>query len=500
MQGFPADFIGEGLDQTRGWFYTLNVLSVALFKKPAFKNVIVNGIILAEDGNKMSKRLKNYPEPEIVFNQYGADALRLYLLNSPAVQAEDLRFTERGVELVMRQVLIPLWNSYHFLATYAEIYAWKPKEKSSLSPKADIDRWILSLLQKLTQQVTSAMNEYTLGKAVLPFVEFIEQLTNWYIRRSRPRFWADEASQDRDEAFGTLYHVLLTVSQIAAPFVPFLSEAIYLRLRHEKAQPSVHLNDFPLYDSKLRDESLEREMASVQTVVSSGHALRKEQKMKVRQPLANAHVICSDEAVLSALKKQDGLIADELNVKKVTFLPDESSFVALAAKPNFRILGKKVGKLMREVQKAIEAFDQKALKTLFRGETLTLEIEGEKIELTPEDISVERKVREGIVALTSEGITVALDLELSPELLMEGLARELISKINAMRRDLGFAVTDRISITIQTTDRVKACFEQFRGIIVNDVLATEVTFAPCEGAVWDLNGEPTTILLSLSAK
>lgn len=497
LEGFPADFIGEGLDQTRGWFYTLNVLSVALFNKPAFKNVIVNGIILAEDGNKMSKRLKNYPEPEIVFNQYGADALRLYLLSSPAVQAEDLRFTERGVELIMRQVLIPLWNSYHFLATYAEIYAWKPNQKKELKPTADIDRWILSLLQKLVEEVTVAMEAYTLGKAVQPFVDFIEQLTNWYIRRSRPRFWADLPSQDRDDAFATLYHVLLTVSKVAAPFIPFLSDAIYTQLRAEDNELSVHLNDFPVCEKKMRDEALEKEMAYVQTVVSSGHALRKEHKIKVRQPLGASHVICSDSAILAALRKQEGLIADELNVKNVVFLPDETSFVALAAKPNFRVLGKKVGKLMREVQKAIEGFDQSALKTLFKGETLTLEIEGEKIELTPEDISVERKVREGLVALTSEGITVALDTALTPELLMEGLAREIISKINSMRRDLGYAVTDRIEIKLQTTERVKACFEQFGDLIKHEVLATSVLFTECEGTAWDLNGETAVILISL---
>ncbi len=495
LDGFPADFIAEGLDQTRGWFYTLNVLSTALFNKPAFKNVIVNGILLAEDGNKMSKRLKNYPEPDLIMNQYGADAMRLYLLNSPAVTGEDLRFSERGVELVMRQVLIPLWNSYHFLATYAQIYAWKPQSEMSFQPQADIDRWILSLLQSLVAEVTAGMDEYMLGKGVQPFVQFIEQLTNWYIRRSRPRFWADEASQDRAEAFETLYRVLLTVSKIAAPFVPFLSEAIYMRLRQEKAPLSVHLCDFPKYDGKLRNESLEKEMASVQTVVSSGHALRKEHKLKVRQPLPKAHVICRDQSILSALQRQEGLIADELNVKEVAFLQDETSFVALHAKPNFRVLGKKVGPLMRDVQKAVEKFDQHALHTLFEGKSVSIELEGQKIELTPEDITVERKVREGLVALTGEGITVALDTTLSESLLIEGLARELISKINTMRRDEGYAVSDRIEVKLQTTERVKACFEQHRDTIMHEVLATEVLFAECEGTAWDLNGEQTIILL-----
>lgn len=238
MDAFPADFIAEGLDQTRAWFYTLNILSTALFDKPAFKNVIVNGIILAEDGTKMSKRLKNYPEPEIVMNKYGADAIRLYLLHSPVVQADDLRFCERGVELVLRQFLIPLWNSYVFLATYANIYKWKPDRSK---PKTDIDRWILSLLQKLISDVEKGMDGYVLSQAVEPFVTFIDQLTNWYIRRNRSRFWSDEETEDRNEAFQTLYTVMLELTKVAAPFVPFISDAIYQDLKTKEDPISVHL-------------------------------------------------------------------------------------------------------------------------------------------------------------------------------------------------------------------------------------------------------------------
>ncbi len=493
MQSFPADFIGEGLDQTRGWFYTLTVLSVALFHKPAFKNVIVNGIILAEDGMKMSKRLKNYPEPELIFNEHGADALRLYLLNSPAVLADDLRFSERGVELVMRQVLIPLWNSYHFLATYARIYSFRPAPFKK--PQAEIDRWILSLLQKLTQEVTEAMDSYHLGKAVEPFVQFIDQLTNWYIRRCRARFWSDIASQDRDEAFATLYTVLISVCKIAAPFIPFLVEAIYVHLRQEEDPQSVHLCDFPKSEEHLRDVALEHEMSNVQTVVSSGHALRKEHKLKVRQPLPCAHVVSTEAKILEGLRQKKALIADELNVKEVVFHADETSFVQLAAKPNFRVLGKKVGPLMKAVQKAIEEMPQSALQTLFEGKNFSIEIEGQKILLTPEDIAVERKVKEGVIALTQAGITVALDTELTDPLLIEGLARELINKINTMRREEGFAVTDRITVKIQTTERVKSCFQEWGTLIQHETLATDVQFTECQGTAWDLNGEQAMVQL-----
>jgi len=495
LEAFPADFIGEGIDQTRGWFYTLIVLAAALFDKPAFKNVIVNGIILAEDGTKMSKRLKNYPEPGLVINQYGADAVRLFLLSSPAVHAEDLRFSERGVELVLRQALIPFWNSYVFLATYASIYDWSPKSETFSRPEADIDRWILSLLQKLVKDVTTAMDRYALSNAVEPFVGFIEQLTNWYIRRSRPRFWSEEDSLDRSQAFETLYTVLLTLTKIAAPFIPFLSDNIYLRLRHKDDPESVHLCDYPVYQAVVRDEVLEQEMGAVQAVVSAGHALRKEHKLKVRQPLAKAHVICSESSVLDSLERQKHLIADELNVKDVEYHRDESSFVALIAKPNFRVLGKKVGKHMNAVQTIISAFDQTQLNVLLSGQNVEIEVQGEKILLTPEDVAVERKVLSGIIAMMAQGITVALDTTLTDELLLEGLARELVNKINTMRREQGFEVTDRITVKLQTTERVKKSFSIHKDYICHEVLAKAVDFEEIDGTAWDLNGENTLIAI-----
>jgi isoleucyl-tRNA synthetase len=499
MKAFPADFIAEGLDQTRGWFYTLTVLSSALFDKPAFKNVIVNGIILAEDGTKMSKRLKNYPEPELVVNQYGADAVRLYLLSSPAVQADDLRFSEKGVELVLRQVLIPFWNSYVFFSTYAKIYSFSPEEAQFEAPHADIDKWILSLLEKLSKDVSEAMDQYELSKAVEPFVGFIDQLTNWYIRRSRSRFWSEEASLDRQQAFETLYTVLVTLSKIAAPFVPFISEAIYQELRASKDRVSVHLCNFPTYQQAKRQEVLEEDMAAVQIVVSSGHALRKDHKIKVRQPLAKAHVVSADPKLLSALQRQKHLIADELNVKDVIFHKEETAFVALIAKPNFRILGKKVGKLMNSAQKVIQSFDRSQLEKLLSSQNIMIEVEGEKIELTPEDVAVERKVLEGVVALSSQNITVALDTALNESLLIEGLARELINKINTMRREDGFAVTDRISVQLKTSDKVQESFKQFKEYICHEVLALHVEFVEdLDGMEWDLNGEKAVIILRVS--
>lgn len=488
MDAFPADFIAEGLDQTRAWFYTLNILSTALFNKPAFKNVIVNGIILAEDGAKMSKRLKNYPEPEIVMNKYGADSIRLYLLHSPVVQADDLRFCERGVELVLRQFLIPLWNSYVFLATYANIYKWQP---SGSKPKADIDRWILSLLQKLISDVEKGMDNYILSQAVEPFVTFIDQLTNWYIRRNRSRFWSDEETEDRNEAFQTLYTVLHELTKIAAPFVPFISEAIYQDLKGKEDPLSVHLCDYPQVDGTLRDERLEQEMASVQTAVSMGHALRKEHKLKVRQPLPKAHLISSDADVIKLLKAQEHLILDELNVKAIEYHSDEKGFVDASIKPNFKTLGRRAGPLMKKVQAAILALPSDALE----GGSYDLEIDGEVFPITAEDVLINRTVKEGTIAATEGAITIALDTTLDEALKLEGLAREIVNKVNTQRRNQGFEVTDRIKMVIDSTPYVHECFEKHGDYIKGEVLATEVKFEETKGEQWDLNGEFAVIFL-----
>lgn len=495
-KSFPADFIAEGIDQTRGWFYTLTVLSSALFKKPAFKNVIVNGIILAEDGNKMSKRLKNYPDPEILVNEVGADAIRLYMLGSPAVRGEDLRFSKRGVEHVLRQVLIPMWNSFAFLSTYAKIYKWSPGTMQT-KPKELIDQWLLSITQKLIGDVEMAMEAYDLNKAVDPFVQFIEQLTNWYIRRCRGRFWADEDTQDRREAFGTLYTVLIELSKIAAPFIPFLSESIYQELKTDHMADSVHLTMFPSYQEHLRNKELEKEVDAAQRAVSLGHSLRKEHKLKVRQPLAKASLISSNIDLLTSLKKQTNLIASELNVKEVEFLSDETQFVQFLAKPNFPVLGKKIGPLMPQAKKAFEDLSKEQIQTLFSGGNILIKIGEKEIEITPSDVSIERKVKTGIAAGNLDDLTVALDTKLNDTLLEEGMAREIVNKINTLRREKNFQVTDRIRITIETTDKVHTAFSNYHNYIAGEVLAVAVEFKPCEGDLVDLNGEQTKLLLTV---
>lgn len=493
-ENFPADFIAEGIDQTRAWFYTLMVLSTALFKKPAFKNVVVNGILLAADGHKMSKRLRNYPDPMEVVHRHGADAVRLYLLHSPAVRADDLCFNEGGVELVLRQVLIPLWNAYSFFVTYARIYKFVPKGLKTL-PEITLDGWIVSRLQKLVKDVEEGMDEYDLSRAVEPFMGFVEQLTNWYIRRSRRRFWSDEETPDRTQAFETLYFVLLELCKIAAPFIPYITEAIYQNLRQEEMSESVHLADFPVYQGAFRDEELESGMEAVQLAVSLGHGLRKEHKIKVRQPLGQAHIACTDDRARHFMESQKHLILDELNVKEVFYSSHDQRFVTLRAKPNFRTLGKKVGKKMPEVQKRINAFTFKELSDFLSRKTLSIVIEGEEIELTFEDVEIDRIVKEGLLAANQGYITVALEKNLTEELLLEGLARELVNKLNTMRREQKFDVSDRIIIEIETTPRVKQSFELWEDFIRNEVLAAKVSFQVTQGTEWDLNGEKASIFI-----
>lgn len=491
---FPADFIAEGLDQTRGWFYTLMVLSAALFKQPAFKNVIVNGILLAANGQKMSKRLKNYPDPMEVVHRHGADAVRLYLLHSPAVRADDLCFNETGVELVLRQVLIPFWNAYSFFVMYARLYHFKPHGLTSI-PEITLDGWIVSRLQKLVRDVEEGMDAYDLSRAVEPFVGFVDQLTNWYIRRSRRRFWSDEESPDRQQAFETLYFVLLELCKIAAPFIPYLTEAIYQNLRQEEMSESVHLADYPCYQGAFRDEELEAGMEAIQVAVSLGHALRKEHKIKVRQPLATAHIACTDLATKRFMEGQKHLILEELNVKEILFSSDDEPFVTLRAKPNFRTLGKKVGKKMPQIQQAIQAFSYRDLTEFLARKYHSVRLEGEELMLTFEDVEIDRIVKEGLLAANEGKITVALDNHLTEELLIEGLARELVNKLNTMRRDQKLEVSDRITVEIETTPRVQTSFKLWQSYIENEVLATAVHFQTTQGTAWDLNGEQAVICI-----
>ncbi len=491
---FPADCISEGLDQTRGWFYTLTVLSTALFEKPAFKNVIVNGIILAEDGHKMSKRLKNYPDPLDVVEACGADAVRLYMLASPAVRADDLCFSKAGVEGTLRQVLLPLWNSASFFTTYAKIYKWTPAKLAQKFP-SEIDRWILSRLSSLVERVEEGMLSYELSLAVQPFVQFVDDLTNWYIRRCRRRFWNDEECSDRNEAFSALYIVIKTLVQIAAPFIPFTAEMIWNELKSENDEESVHLCDFPDHTKLHKDHVLEEAMSAVQKAASLAHSVRKERRIKVRQPLLKAMVISSNKQVLEYLREHSSLLADEINVKDILLSDREEDAVQLIPKPNFRILGKKIGKLMKEAQEGISKLSYAQLKALQAGSSISMTLPGAAIELTPEDVQVERIVHEEIAAQNEGDLTVALDIHLTEALIEEGFVREVVNKINTLRREMGLKVTDRITVQLASTDQVYKAIEAQKSYIMQEVLATSLTLGDSRGVEADINGENARIEL-----
>ena len=470
---FPAHFIAEGLDQTRGWFYTLMVLSTALFEKPAFRNVVVNGLVLAEDGLKMSKRLKNYPDPLHIVHEYGADALRLYMINSPVVKAEGLRFSEDGVKHALRHLLIPLWNSYSFFVTYANIDGWTTEKMEGEASQNQLDRWIRSSLESLAADVTAAMDTYDLQRAVRPFVRFIEDLTNWYIRRSRRRFWKSQDDSDKQQAYQTLNYVLLQLSKIAAPFIPFISERIYQNLRTADMPESVHLCDFPAADGTNRDPELEQEMDAVMTIVRLVRLLRTDHNLKVRQPLAKLHVVSSNAALLSKLGEYTEIMEEELNVKELAFGSNESELADLKAKADFRRLGPRFGPRMKQLAGAIANIGHETLVSLAGGDSISVDLEGESVELTNEDIVIERIPRTGLVVASEGQVVVALETELSPELIQEGLAREFVSKVQNMRKTADLEVTQRIRIAFRGDSELQQAVAANADYVSSEVLAIE---------------------------
>lgn len=503
-RNFPADFIAEGLDQTRGWFYTLMVLSTALFDKPAFRNVIVNGLVLAEDGRKMSKRLKNYPDPIYILNTYGADALRLYMVHSPVVRAENLCFSEEGVKEALRHLLIPWWNAYSFFVTYARVDGWRPEHGgqtgTTKAPLHMLDRWILSSLDHLTADITEGMDRYDLQQAVRPLVRFIEDLTNWYIRRSRRRFWKSSNDADKQQAYATLYEVLLTLCKLAAPFTPFISEAIYRNLRTENMPESVHLCDFPTAHESRRDPALEAQMADVITVVGLGRQLRAERNIKVRQPLPGMHIHCRDRQRLERIRQLAQLIQEELNVKHLWLDSKETDLVILSAKPEFARLGPRLGSRVKRASEIIGEWDQDTLERVLNGDAVEVIIDAERVLIQPEDIKVSRIPKEGLAVAAAGDLVVALEVTLTPELMREGLAREFVNKVQSMRKFADLQVTARIRLIVQAGELVREALDEHQAYIQDETLCVgwTITEAAVEGAAeWDLNGQVCRIKLEV---
>ena len=471
---FPANFIAEGLDQTRGWFYTLVVLGAALFDKPPFENVVVNGLILAEDGQKMSKRKKNYPDPKDVINTYGADSLRLFMLGSQVVRAEDLKFSESGIKEILRGVMLPMWNAYSFFVTYANVDNWQPAPGSNRpeNPENPLDRWILSSLAQMIEEIEYEMDRYNLQKAANRFEKFIDDLTNWYIRRSRRRFWKSQNDSDKQDAYQTLYYVLLNFAKTAAPFIPFTMEMIYQNLRTDGMPESVHLCDFPAADTGSRDVNLEIQMENTMTAVSLGRFLRSQHSLKVRQPLAKAIIVIHDENVRKMVEATSSIIAEELNVKEIVFSSGDEELVVRKAKANFKVLGSKLGPKMKEAAALIAALSSKDIGLILAGTQHQIELSGgEKLAIGTDDLIVQREEKPGMTVATESGITLALDTTLTRELEEEGFAREFVSKIQNMRKETGLEVSDRISIHYNFDNSFKSALINFSDYICAETLA-----------------------------
>ncbi len=502
---YPANFIAEGLDQTRGWFYTLVVLGAALFDEAPFQNCIVTGMILAEDGRKMSKSLKNYPDPSHVLDDFGADALRAYLINSPVVRADPLRFSESGVREVVRTVLLPFWNAYSFFTTYAQADGITLQDLNAAAPqteRAEIDRWILSVLQSLIRRVNTEMEDYRLYNVIPPILGFIDDLTNWYIRRSRRRFWSQRGTGDDSDklsAFATLYEVLVTFAKVAAPVLPFIAEELYQRLVRdldETAPSSVHHTDYPTANAAVIDTELETAMETVRTIVTLGHGLRKRNEVKVRQPLATLTVITRDPAVAAAVSSHEALIADELNVAEIRIDPVEDHIVLLSAQANFKALGPRLGAATKSAAAEIATLPHETISSILDGESVTVA----GTEITADDIVVRREPREGLVVAAEGSVSVALDVTVTPELAIEGLAREIVSAVQGVRRSLALEVSDRVHMTWHSdSEDIATALDRHRAMISGELLATEIrrSDVPQATAV-DINERSLTITLQKS--
>ncbi|WP_028973714.1 isoleucine--tRNA ligase [Spirochaeta cellobiosiphila] len=481
-KNFPANFINEGLDQTRGWFYTLTILAAALFDSPAFQNVIVSGLVLAEDGKKMSKSERNFTDPVQVINKFGADALRLYLMDSAVVRADDLKYSDDGVKDSLKSTILPLWNAYSFFVTYANIDGFVPKGLTEL-PDNPLDCWILSESEKLLEVFEENMAKLEIQKALSPIVDFIDSLNNWYIRRSRRRFWKSENDKDKFQAYETLYYVLMKVITVACPIVPFITEAIYQNLRTSDMPLSIHLQDFPTVNTSYRDVNLEKKMSVTRQTVSMGRAIRSLHNLKIRQPLKALHLVTKDMKERSILREMEDIISEELNVKEVIYRENEDELVEYSAKANFKVLGKQLGKDMKEAAAKIETLKGEEIQSLLEGATLSIDLTNRSVDLTKDSVIVIRTEKENLKVLNEGSLTVALDPDITDELLKEGLVRDLVRGFQNLRKERDLQVTDRINVSFVGPELLQDAVNEFEGYFLGEIL----------GADWSWNKSATAV-------
>jgi len=495
---FPANFISEAVDQTRGWFYSLLAISTLIFNKAPYKNVIVLGHVQDENGQKMSKSKGNAVEPMEALNTYGADAIRWYFYTNSAPWLPN-RFHGRAVVEGQRKFMGTLWNTYAFYVLYANIDKFDPtKHTLEESSMTVMDKWLMSRLNTMVKGVDENLANYRIPEAARILENFVDEMSNWYVRRGRERYWAQELTQDKIAAYMTLYKALVVTAKAAAPMIPFMAESIYQNLVRSvdaTAPESVHLCDFPEVEESAIDIELESNMDKVLQVVVLGRAARNGANLKNRQPLAKMYV----EAEQELSGEYTAIIKDELNVKAVEFKEDLSDFVSYVFKPQLKTVGPKYGKQLNDIRNALQSIDgAKAKEELDSDGTLKLDLASGVVLLSLEDLLISTAQKEGFFTLSDRGYTVAIDTTLTPELIDEGFVRELISKIQTMRKEADFNVMDHIAVTVKGSERIADICSRKSADIGGDTLADSVAMAEPQGFVkeWDINGEKVVIGVS----
>ena len=494
---FPADFISEAVDQTRGWFYTLLVISTLLFGRSPFKNCIVLGHVNDKNGVKMSKHKGNVVDPWSVLDKQGADAVRWYFYTSSAPWIPS-RFYPEAVSEAQRRYMGPLWNSYAFFVLYADIDGYDPGRYDIKKCKLSLmDKFILSKLNTLIKTVDAGLDDYDITDSARALQDFVDVLSNWYVRRGRERYWGKEMTEDKAAAYTTLYTVLVTLAKLTAPFTPFLAEQMYRNLVpnfFKDAPASVHMCSFPVCDEAAIDPDLEKGMDAVLEVVVLGRAARNAGALKNRQPLSE--MIVATERDLDLNDELKGIILDELNVKTMKEAKDSASLITYKLKPQMRTLGPKYGKLLNGIRAFLENCDgAEVVAAVKGGGTYSTEIAGAQVELTEEDLLVSTESAKGYVSASDRGITVALNTALTPELIEEGIMRELVSKIQTMRKEAGFEVIDRIRVYYVAGDKIAAVLQKHGNVIAKTVLADNISQGTAEGYSkdWDFDGESVAL-------
>ncbi len=496
-KNFPADFIAEGVDQTRGWFFTLHAIGVMLFDQVAFKNVIANGLVLDKNGNKMSKRLGNAVDPFETVEKYGADALRWYM-STNSQPWDNLKFDTDGVVESQRKFLGTLYNTYSFFAIYANIdqFVFRENHQTSVASRSELDRWILSKLNSLVLEVTDALDDYDPTKAARAIEEFVsEQLSNWYVRLSRRVFWKGEMNADKQAAYETLYTCLDTVTRMMSPISPFFSDWLYRNLNapiiaENNAPKSVHLTNWPVAQTEFIQTELEMQMQRAQTICSLVLSLRKKEKIKVRQPLQKMLIPAMTAQMKAQIDHVADLIKSEVNVKEIEYIDADNALLVKKIKPNFKTLGKILGPNMKAVSAIIEAFSQDQIREMEMNGKIDVQLNNEQFTLNMVDVEILTQDMPGWL-VTSEGdTTVALDITISESLMQEGMARELVNRIQNLRKELGFEVTDKIKVEYSGSELLNVSAKEFNAYICSEVLATEISFVvECNTHETDVNEE-----------